>query len=76
LLDWAGGWRLGRTPQIQPATHVLANVEAFWGFITIAQASGMTVSKGPGGSLPVEASASIIAERSPRCLLRVTLASV
>src|SRR5947209_16271045 len=32
------------------------NVEAFGGFITIAQASGMTASKGPGGSLPVEAS--------------------
>ena len=36
------------------------NMEAFGGFITIAQASGMTASKGPGGSLPVEASASII----------------
>jgi hypothetical protein len=64
LLDWAGGWPLGRMQQIQSPEcnywRTLPNMEAFGRSITIAQAGGMTSGKGPGGSLPVEASASII----------------
>src|SRR5437763_9290963 len=46
----------GTHTAIQSPMPLPANVGLFAAFITIAQMSGTTASKGPGGSSPVEAS--------------------